>query len=118
MFASPSTLIDSNVAEDGTHPFIAGFVRLIFHDCVGVSCDGCVNLAFAPNAGLKPYIAALNATYHARKHKLYTRMSQADLWALAAIIAAGRGAANGGEHLTTTFRYNIRSCGCCSFHLK
>eukprot|EP00976_Prorocentrum_cordatum_P090159 1187999-Prorocentrum_minimum.AAC.3 len=105
-----SKLIDGNVAEDGTHPYIAGFVRLIFHDCVGVSCDGCVNLQYGPNAGLAPYVAALNQTYYERKYKIYKRMSQADLWALAGVVAAGRGAALGGEPLSTVFRYGRVDC--------
>ena len=105
VFGLRSKLIDGYEAKDGTHPYIAGFVRLIFHDCVGVSCDGCVNLAYGPNAGLAPYVDVLNRTYYSNEYKLYRRMSQADLWALAAIIAAGRGAAKGGEPLSTVFRY-------------
>ena len=32
-------------------PFIGGFVRLAFHDCVGDSCDGCIDYDSEDNAG-------------------------------------------------------------------
>ena len=31
--------------------FIGGFVRLAFHDCVGDSCDGCIDYDNDDNAG-------------------------------------------------------------------
>eukprot|EP00238_Polyblepharides_amylifera_P000501 CAMPEP_0196572712 /NCGR_PEP_ID=MMETSP1081-20130531/2704_1 /TAXON_ID=36882 /ORGANISM="Pyramimonas amylifera, Strain CCMP720" /LENGTH=376 /DNA_ID=CAMNT_0041890119 /DNA_START=187 /DNA_END=1317 /DNA_ORIENTATION=+ len=104
-------LIDrSKIAEDSTHPFLAGFVRLIFHDCVGTACDGCINIHYGPNGGLQPYIMALNGTYHDRKYRLSERMSQADFWALAGIVAARKGSMQGGQMLTTKFRYGRVDC--------
>lgn len=103
-------LITQSKLDDGTHPFLAGFVRLIFHDCVGVACDGCVNSNYGPNGGLEPYFKVLNATYHDPIHLIGVKMSQADFWALAGIVAARRGAEKGGQTLTTKFRTGRKSC--------
>lgn len=40
----------TNRTENGTMTFNAGFIRLLFHDCVG-GCDGCVNLLNPGNNG-------------------------------------------------------------------
>jgi len=41
-------LCDALMEDDST--FIAGLVRLSFHDCVG-GCDGCINKDNPENAG-------------------------------------------------------------------
>lgn len=62
------------------------FVRLGFHDCVG-GCDGCVDLTFADNAGLNLPIEALQPIVDSHEN-LQLGISRADIWALAAHIAA------------------------------
>jgi len=103
-------LIDRSRVTDGSHAFLAGFVRVLFHDCVGVACDGCINVDHAPNAGLGPYITVLNKMYHDTGHKIYELMSQADFWALSALVAARRGARKGGQILSTEFRTGRLDC--------
>jgi len=62
--------------RDGTHPLLAGFVRVAFHDCVGISCDGCINQQQVHNKGLLPYIKALDDTYRTHKMRIHEWMSQ------------------------------------------
>ena len=66
-------------------PFVAGFVRLGFHDCIGKGgCDGCVDVKNPENAGLSRYINALNPLFHVKYSR---RMSRADFYALASVVA-------------------------------
>ena len=66
-------------------PFVAGFVRLAFHDCIGKGgCDGCVDVKNPENAGLSRYINALNPLFHIKYSR---RMSRADFYALASVVA-------------------------------
>lgn len=48
-------LMDQDVIEDegvtSTTILLAGLVRLIFHDCVGNGCDGCINMNMTDNRG-------------------------------------------------------------------
>lgn len=69
---------------------IPAFVRLAFHDCCGPSagCDGCVNLGFADNAGLKPAVDNLENLYTNASLNISTLLSRADFWALAGLTAA------------------------------
>jgi len=60
------------------------FVRLAFHDCVG-GCDGCVDLLNLDNFGLEVPIGALDHVVASYAKRNVTR---ADIWALAAHIAA------------------------------
>ena len=60
------------------------FVRLGFHDCVGGSCDGCVDLGNPDNDGLDVPIDALVSTVNFYQDQL----TRADVWALAALTAA------------------------------
>jgi len=63
----------------------AKFVRLGFHMCVG-GCDGCVNMNNVDNKGLEVpinAIASIVSTYTSD-----SGLSRADIWALAALIAA------------------------------
>merc|ERR1711990_1331210 len=57
-------------------------VRLAFHDCVG-GCDGCIDPDKPANAGLEPFVKALEATFK-RYENILTR---ADFWALTSIFA-------------------------------
>ena len=48
----------ANIKNGGERPFIAGLVRLVFHDCVGTGgCDGCINHNLDANKGLEKYEA-------------------------------------------------------------
>ncbi|XP_013403613.1 putative ascorbate peroxidase [Lingula anatina] len=62
---------------------VAPALRLAFHDCVGVKCDGCINLNNAGNAGLETVINRLDELY--AQHNLSTVISRADFWVLASI---------------------------------
>lgn len=82
-----ASLINNNAANEAKTdlPFIGGFVRLAFHDCVGDGgCDGCLNHTIADNAGLKKYTDALDALYDA---SFSTKMSRADFYMLSSIVA-------------------------------
>merc|ERR1711990_1025018 len=57
-------------------------VRLAFHDCVG-GCDGCIDPDKPANAGLEPFVKALEPTFK-RYENFLTR---ADFWALTSIFA-------------------------------
>merc|ERR1719209_2624530 len=57
-------------------------VRLAFHDCVG-GCDGCIDKDKPNNAGLEPFVKALEPTFK-RYENILTR---ADFWALTSIFA-------------------------------
>ena len=66
-------------------PFIGGFVRLTFHDCVGDGgCDGCINHTLPDNAGLKDYTDKLDLLYDSSYN---TKMSRADFYMLSSIVA-------------------------------
>ena len=81
------------VTTAGTeYPFVAGFTRLAFHDCIGDGgCDGCIDETEADNAGLSRYINALSPLYNEN----YTMdMSRADFYALAAVVALEKATEN------------------------
>ena len=79
-------IIDSN-ADGNEHPFIAGFVRLAFHDCVGPGhCDGCINHTIHDNKGLKTYTDKLDEAYPTYS----TKMSRGDFYIFAAYVALER----------------------------
>ena len=44
------------------HPFMGGFVRLAFHDCIGGCnrCNECIDHSNRDNGGLSRYISLLN----------------------------------------------------------
>ena len=61
-------------------PFIGGFVRLAFHDCLGDGgCDGCINHTLPDNAALKNYTYKLDLHYDSSYN---TSMSPADFYIL------------------------------------
>ncbi|CAH1786800.1 unnamed protein product [Owenia fusiformis] len=82
-------LIEINVNPKGELHFIAGFVRVAFHDCVG-GCDGCLNLRDSNNAGLDVYVEPLETVYA----KYNTDLTRADFWQLVGITAIERSARN------------------------
>ena len=83
-------------------------MRLGFHDCVGGGCDGCVDLSSPDNAGLDLPINALpspscNKTMKAQN---WGSVGRADIWALAAHVAADVGQAR------STIRENFQMGVC------
>lgn len=83
-----TTEIRSVIEDD--RDLLPKFVRLSFHDCVGVGgCNGCVDLNNPDNGGLDVPIDALEAIFNDNNAP---SLSRADLWALAGLVAARRGA--------------------------
>jgi hypothetical protein len=77
-------------------PFLAPkFVRLGFHDCVGI-CDGCVDMTNGDNNGLDIPINALDPIVQTYANK-NTNLSRADIWALAALTGADTSQGKGGQ---------------------
>ena len=62
-----------------------------FHSCVSGGCNGCLETSSAKNAGLKPVVERLNKI--SRALGLNKIASRADLYALAATVAAEVGLA-------------------------
>jgi len=91
-------LMDQDVIEDegvtSTTILLAGLVRLIFHDCVGNGCDGCINMNMTDNRGLQTYIDQVEGLYtsgHVDETPLAELISRADFWTLGAIEAINYG---------------------------
>ena len=89
----------------------ATYIRLAFHDCVpngsAGGCDGCVNLSHGANAGLLPAIEAL-APIVKELEDPNLRVSRADIWMLAALLAAED--AQTSLVFTDTFKVGRRNC--------
>ncbi|XP_002161794.1 putative ascorbate peroxidase [Hydra vulgaris] len=80
----------SRVGRDLT--LIAGTVRLAFHDCVGEEhCDGCIEYTNPDNAGLDKIVQPIDNLYN---NGYKGKMSRADFYALAAVIALTRSTAD------------------------
>ncbi|XP_066917625.1 putative ascorbate peroxidase [Clytia hemisphaerica] len=82
-------LINNNVKNGNERPFIAGLVRLTFHDCVGHGgCDGCINHQSPSNGGLARYTSKLNEQYEILRSFFHAlTMSRADFYVLAGYVA-------------------------------
>ena len=66
-------------------PLVAGFVQLAVTDCIGKGgCDGCVDVSKPKNAGISRSVNALNPLFHLKYSR---RMSRADFYALASVVA-------------------------------
>jgi len=75
-------------------PLLANVVRLAFHYCVGDSgCDGCIDMSHPDNAGLELSVDYLEDRAPAW---LESGLSKADLYALAAMVAANMALGNAG----------------------
>jgi len=75
-------------------PLLANVVRLAFHYCVGDSgCDGCIDMSHPDNAGLDLSVDYLEGKAPAW---LESGLSKADLYALAAMVAANMALGNAG----------------------
>ena len=84
-FQAAKQVIDAALTEDRRNR-IPGFVRLIFHDCVGDACDGCVDLNNEENNGLAVHTQLLDGLYSANSFAS-RGLSRADFYALASIQA-------------------------------
>jgi len=75
-------------------PLLANVVRLGFHYCVGAGgCDGCIDMSNPSNAGLDLSVDYLEDKAPAW---LESGLSKADLYALAAMVAANMALGNAG----------------------
>nr|ACO11079.1 ascorbate peroxidase precursor [Caligus rogercresseyi] len=69
---------------------IPGLVRLVFHDCSGKSCDGCINKTHPFNGRVFPVVEALEPLFNdveVNGFSIKNVMSRADFWALGSIEA-------------------------------
>jgi len=83
-----------DVARNDYRPLLANMVRLAFHYCVGDSgCDGCIDMSHPDNAGLELSVDYLEVKTPAW---LESGLSKADLYALAAMVAANMALGNAG----------------------
>eukprot|EP00873_Tetraselmis_striata_P007447 jgi/Tetstr1/427711/TSEL_017836.t1 len=101
-----------NIIEDD-RDLLPKFVRLSFHDCVGVGgCNGCVDMGNVDNAGLNIPIDALEAIFTSESNNSPSAsISRADLWALAGLVSAHRAAELAqGTVPDFTFRYGRTDC--------
>jgi Peroxidase len=80
------------------------YLRMIFHDCVGGACDGCINAENMDNGGLGGSMGSLlNVT---RKYE--ADLSRADIWALASFVGVEQampGIDDEGDRIELPFRY-------------
>lgn len=66
----------------GDRNFIPKAVRLVFHDCFGSNCDGCIDGSNKNNKGLEGVIDQLASAFQPS-----FGMSRADFWALAGVVS-------------------------------
>ncbi|XP_066913496.1 putative ascorbate peroxidase [Clytia hemisphaerica] len=88
---------------------IGGFVRLAFHDCVGRGrCDGCIDHHNHDNKGLAVYTKVLNNLFT----KFSNRITRADLYAFAAIVAANYASTSGPDAVFKMNRFKVGRRDC------
>lgn len=102
-------IIRNHTIDGNDMPFSPGFVRLAFHDCVGLGgCDGCIDHTNPSNGGLKRYTNELD--YYFDNYDYY--MSRADFYALASVVALGMSTAPSKDKFTGRyhFKFGRKSC--------
>jgi len=109
-------VIDANSRFNNNpeYPFIAGYVRLSFHDCVGDGgCDGCVDHSNPDNAGLFQYTESLDNVYDdLADTSIKDSMSRADFYMLAAYHSLARASEGTGETFDwSTMVFGRVDCG-------
>ena len=79
------------------------YLRMVFHDCIGGLCDGCINTLNMDNAGFEEPMASLQEL----EEKYAGILSRADLWALASFVAVEQAMPSDGEgdSISMPFRY-------------
>jgi len=80
--------------EASERELLPKIVRMVFHDCVGDSCDGCINMDNVDNRGLVEPIEGI----YPLVQKYSSKLSRADVWAICAIEAASMAVPGGGHH--------------------
>ena len=94
---------------------IAKFLRLIFHDCVGKKCDGCVNMNNPDNTGVDRAFSVLESNV---VPKYSTWLSRADIWMIAALTAAELGQPAGPNRVSFDLDgYGRQGCSASDFRL-
>ena len=100
-------LIKSSRTANNEFKFIAGFVRLAFHDCVGPNgCNGCIDHNKDDNKGLKVYTDALDKLHT----EIATDLSVADFYALSALVALDMGISDDSRRFTNSFLEGRINC--------
>ena len=85
--------------EASERELLPKFLRMVFHDCVGSACDGCINLDNIDNRGL---LEPIEGIYPLVK-KYGGKLSRADIWAICAIEAASMAVPGDGHHFPLHF---------------
>jgi len=102
-------LIFHKANTHGDFPFIAGFARLAFHDCVGSGgCDGCIDHNNPANGGLKKYTDELDRIYDSDDYG----MSRADFYAFASVVGLEISTTTSNDKFKgrSQFKYGRKSC--------
>lgn len=87
------------------------YLRMIFHDCVGGLCDGCINTSNPENAGLS---SAMNSLRDIESKYESQGLSRADIWVLASYVAVEVRLPGGGsssDPLIPFEHYGRDNCG-------
>jgi len=74
----------NSLIEESQRELLPKILRLVFHDCVGPKCDGCINMDNIDNRGLKEPVEGIYPMVQKYRNKL----SRADVWAICAMEAA------------------------------
>ena len=85
--------------EASERELLPKFLRMVFHDCVGSACDGCINLDNIDNNGLRE---PMEGIYPLVK-KYSNKLSRPDVWAICAIEAASMAVPGDGNHFPLHF---------------
>ncbi|XP_067942336.1 putative ascorbate peroxidase [Watersipora subatra] len=79
---------------DSVPTMIGGLLRLVFHQCVGGRCMGCVDLTTTASDGLPRYITRINDIWERVNSEGLGHISKADFWILAYQTAVRVGCEN------------------------
>ena len=80
--------------EASERELLPKIVRMVFHDCVGTACDGCINIDNVDNRGLREPIDGIFPMVQ----KYRSKLSRADIWAICAMEAASMAVPGDGHH--------------------
>lgn len=80
----------------------AQYLRMIFHDCVGGVCDGCINAENPDNGGLG---LAMNSLRDIATKYEPDGLSRADIWVLASYMGVELSMPSDGDSIEMPFRH-------------